>query len=46
MTDFNRILNFLDNSYIRKTCGDIALEVIKNGVYYAYIVPSANGLVL
>lgn len=44
--DTMRILNFLDNSYIRKTCGDIALEVIKNGAYYAYIVPSKDGLVL
>ena len=46
LKDFTRILNFLDNSYIRKTCGDIALEVIKNGAYYAYIVPSKDGLVL
>ncbi len=44
--DFMRILNYLDNSYIRKICGDIALEVIKNGCYYAYIVPSPTGLVL
>lgn len=44
--DCRRILNFLDNSYIRKVCGDIALEVIKNGAYYAYIVPSSEGLVL
>ena len=29
--EFKKVLNFLDNSYIRKTCGDIALEVIKNG---------------
>ena len=46
MKDFNRILNFLDNSYIRKICGDIALEVIKNGCYYGYIVPNSQGLVL
>ena len=46
MKDFNRILNFLDNSYIKKTCGDIALEVVKNGVYYGYIVPNAEGLTL
>jgi hypothetical protein len=46
MKDFNRVLSFLDNSYIKKVCGDIALEVIKNGCYYGYIVPCATGLVL
>lgn len=46
LADFSRILNFLDNSYIRKTCGDIALDVIKEGAYYGYIIPNATGLVL
>ena len=40
------MLNYLDNSYLKKLCGDIALEVIKNGCYYGYITDSANGLVL
>ena len=44
--DFVRILNYLDNSYIKKLCGDIALNVIRYGAYYAYIVQSASGLVL
>lgn len=43
---FKLILNYLDNSYIKKLCGDIALQVIKNGCYYGYIVPSSTGLVL
>lgn len=46
LKDFKLILNFLDNSHIKKICGDIALNVIKNGAYYGYIVPSKNGLVL
>lgn len=46
LTDFNKILNFLDNSHIKKVCGDIALSVVKNGAYYGYIVPSSKGLVL
>jgi hypothetical protein len=46
LKDFVRILGYLDNSYIEKTCGDIALEVIKNGAYYGYITNSATGLVL
>ena len=44
--EFNKILNYLDNSYIKKLCGDIALSVIKNGAYYGYVVESPNGLVL
>ena len=44
--EFQKILNYLDNSYIKKLCNDIALGVIKNGAYYGYIVPSPSGLVL
>ena len=46
LKDFSRVLNFLDNSHIRKVCGDIALSVIKDGAYYGYIVPSNEALVL
>lgn len=46
LKDFNKALNYLDNSNIKKVCGDIALEVIKNGAYYGYIVPSNEALVL
>ena len=42
----NYLYNYLDNSNIRKLCGDIALSVIKDGAYYAYIVPCADQLVL
>lgn len=44
--EFHRILNFLDNSHIRKICGDIALSVVQEGCYYGYIVPNPDGLVL
>ena len=46
LKDFSNILNYLDNSYLKKQCGDIALEVIKNGCYYGYIIDNADGLVL
>lgn len=46
LIDFNNILGYLDNSHIKKVCGDIASEVIKNGAYYGYISPSRDGLVL
>ena len=46
LKDFSKILSFLDNSYLKKLCGEIALNVIKNGCYYAYISDSSDGLVL
>ena len=46
LEDYVKILSFLDNSYIKKICGDIALKVIKYGAYYAYIVEGKKGLQL
>ena len=46
LKDFSKVLNFLDNSYIKKVFGDIALEVIKNGCYYGYIVDNNDSLML
>lgn len=40
------MLNYFDNSYIKKICGDISLQVVKNGCYYGYIVPSEKNLIL
>ena len=45
LTEFNKVLNVLDNSYIKKTCMDIALQVIKNGAYYGCLIPSKNGII-
>lgn len=44
--EFTKLLTFLDNSYIAKTCGEIALGVIKNGAYYGYIVPTSTGIII
>ena len=46
LKEYGKILQYLDNSHIRKISGDIALSAIKEGVYYGYIVPSNTGLVL
>ena len=46
LKDFDRVLSFLDNSSIKKVCGDIALQVIKNGCYYGYIAPAGDRLVI
>ena len=44
--EFYKALNFLDNSYIRKNCMDMALSVIKNGAYYGYLIPNSTGILL
>ena len=41
-----KILNYLDNSYIKKNCGDIALSTITSGAYYGLVIPSKNGIIL
>jgi hypothetical protein len=46
LKEFSHLLSYLDNSYIKKICGDIALKVILDGAYYGYIVPSATSLIL
>ena len=46
LTDFHKVLNYLDNSYVAKVCGDIALGVIKNGAYYGYVVDSPKGVII
>ena len=46
LTDLNKVLHYLDNSYIAKVCGDIALGVVKNGAYYGYIVHSPKGVII
>ena len=46
LTDFHKVLNYLDNSYIAKTCIDIASNVIRYGAYYGYLVDSPKGVML
>lgn len=44
--DFFKLLGYLDNSQIKRICGEMALKTIRDGAYYAYIVPCADKLVL
>lgn len=46
LKDFTNILNYLDNSNIKKISGEIALEVLKDGCYYGYIGDSEDCLTL
>ena len=44
--DLHKVLNFMDNSYISKICGEMALGVVKNGAYYGYLVPTSTGVIV
>lgn len=44
--EYTKILTYLDGSYIKKLCGEIALKVVKYGCYYAYIIDGQKGLAL
>jgi hypothetical protein len=46
ITDFSKVLDYLDNSYVKKLCGDIALKVIVEGAYYGYAVQGTTGLMI
>jgi len=46
LKDFAKALSFLDASYIKKVCGEIALKVLVEGCYYGYLVPSKTGICL
>lgn len=46
LKDFSKMLNFLDNSYIKKICGEMALKVLIDGCYFGYIVPSNDAVVI
>jgi hypothetical protein len=46
LKDFAKTLNYLDKSYIKKLCNDIALKVMIDGAYYGYYIHTSKGLSL
>lgn len=42
LSDFYKILLYLDKSEIKKLFGEIALKVIKNGCYYGYFIDNSD----
>lgn len=44
--DFGKVLTFFDNSYIKKSCGEIASKVVRDGCYYGYIIDDPNQIIL
>lgn len=43
---FNQALKTLDNFEVKKTLGEIALKIIRQGAYYGYKVKTVDGIVL
>lgn len=46
LKDFAKALDYLDNSHIKKICGEIALTVIVEGAYYGYVVDDKDRVLL
>jgi len=46
LIDFYKILLYLDNSELKKTFGEIALKVVKNGCYYGYLVANSKRIII
>ncbi len=46
LKDFSKMLNYLDNSYIKKVCGQMALKVIIDGCYFGYLVESNDSVIV
>lgn len=44
--EWHKVLNYMDNSYVAKVCGEMALGVVKNGAYYGYLVPTSTGVII
>jgi len=42
--DFISVLSYLDTSRIVSTCQNIALKVIRDGVYYGYMNEDPTGI--
>ena len=44
LQDFSKMLNILDNTYIKKLCGEIALKTIVKGKYYGYLIDNGDSI--
>lgn len=46
VADFTKTLNFFDASHIKKLCGEFALKVIRDGVYYGYAYEGDSSILI
>ena len=44
INEFFKALDYLDNTHIKKVCGDITLKIIKYGVWYGYVIEGDDGI--
>lgn len=42
--EYEKLLSYLDRSYIKKLCGEIALKIVKYGCYYGYLVQNSKSI--
>ena len=42
LNEMSKVLRYLDNSNIKKLCGEMALRVIIDGCYYGYIIDTGD----
>lgn len=46
LKELSKTLNYLDNSYIKKMCGDISSIIMREGCYYGYVVKSNEKVII
>lgn len=46
LADFSKALDYLDESFIKKLCNDMARKIIINGCYYGYVVNTSRGFTI
>lgn len=45
-TDFVKVLDYFDNSNIKKNCNEFTLKVIRDGVFYGYAYEGEKGVLI
>ena len=46
LKDFSKLLSVLDNTYIKKLCGEVALKTIVDGCYYGYLIDNKDSFAI
>lgn len=46
LEQFNKVLNYLDSSYLKNLCNKIARDVVLDGCYYGYVFEGKHGFLL
>lgn len=46
LTQYNKVLTYLDNFEAKKFFGDVTLKVVRDGCYYGYLIPKKDKMVI